>query len=143
MNPEIWGPHGWFFLHRITLAYPDNPTNEDKLMYKHFFHNVGNVLPCDTCKIHYGQNISTYPIDKHLDNRESLSRWLVTMHNLVNDSLGKKRISYDKFINEISQRYKTKNNYTFGTKEKIFLLLIVTSILIYYFNKKNILRIYI
>ena len=30
MEPEIWGPHAWQFLHSITLSYPDNPTFEDK-----------------------------------------------------------------------------------------------------------------
>jgi|APSaa5957512535_1039671.scaffolds.fasta_scaffold100626_2 hypothetical protein len=143
MNPEIWGPHGWFFLHSITLAYPDYPTNEDKMLYKQFFHTIGNVLPCDTCKVHFAQHSSNYPIDRHLDSKESLSRWLVTIHNMANDSLGKKRISYDKFISEISKNYQTNNNYTIGNKEKVFILVVSISLLIYYFNKKNILRLYI
>ena len=30
MNPEIWGPPAWMFLHSISLAYPKNPTDVDK-----------------------------------------------------------------------------------------------------------------
>ena len=30
MNPKIWGPHAWIFLHSITLNYPENPTPELK-----------------------------------------------------------------------------------------------------------------
>ena len=37
MDPEVWGPHGWYFLHSITLAYPDNPTDDDKTYHKNFF----------------------------------------------------------------------------------------------------------
>ena len=30
MDPLIWGPHAWFFLHSITLVYPDNPSEQEK-----------------------------------------------------------------------------------------------------------------
>jgi hypothetical protein len=30
INPNIWGTHGWTFMHYITLAYPENPSEEDK-----------------------------------------------------------------------------------------------------------------
>ena len=37
MEPNIWGPHAWLFLHTITLNFPDNPTKEEKEKYKQFF----------------------------------------------------------------------------------------------------------
>ena len=37
MNPEVWGPPAWTFLHSITLAYPDNPSDIDKSNYENFF----------------------------------------------------------------------------------------------------------
>ena len=37
MNPKIWGPGGWLFLHSITLNYPENPTENDKMYHKNFF----------------------------------------------------------------------------------------------------------
>ena len=36
MDPEIWGPSAWIFLHTITLNYPNNPTIYDKQNYKNF-----------------------------------------------------------------------------------------------------------
>ena len=27
LNPQIWGSHYWFFLHTITLNYPDHPND--------------------------------------------------------------------------------------------------------------------
>ena len=37
MDPEIWGPSTWIFLHTITLNYPNNPTIYDKQNYKNFY----------------------------------------------------------------------------------------------------------
>ena len=34
MLPEIWGKHGWNFLHLITMGYPDNPTEDEKRQYR-------------------------------------------------------------------------------------------------------------
>ena len=38
MNPKIWGPHAWVFLHTITLNFPENPTPEQKKYYKDFLY---------------------------------------------------------------------------------------------------------
>ena len=37
MEPEIWGPNAWTFLHTITLNYPENPSEDDKQNHKDFF----------------------------------------------------------------------------------------------------------
>ena len=37
MDAKVWGPHAWKFLHTITLNYPENPTDQNKADYKHFF----------------------------------------------------------------------------------------------------------
>ena len=72
MEPEIWGPHAWQFLHSITLSYPDNPTIEDKNNYAQFFNSIQNILPCQNCKDHYTQNLQEFPVEQHLDNKDSL-----------------------------------------------------------------------
>ena len=36
MNPEVWGPHAWFFLHTVTMNYPNKPTIKDKEDNKNF-----------------------------------------------------------------------------------------------------------
>jgi hypothetical protein len=46
ITPEIWGPHGWKFMHYVALAYPAKPTEEDKKNYKIFFESIQNILPC-------------------------------------------------------------------------------------------------
>ena len=34
ITPQEWGPHGWKFIHYVSLGYPENPTEEDKHKYK-------------------------------------------------------------------------------------------------------------
>ena len=46
MDPNIWGPHAWMFLHSITLTYPEKPTNLDKTNFEMFFNSLQPVLPC-------------------------------------------------------------------------------------------------
>ena len=26
LKPKIWGPHGWKFLHYVSLGYPEKPS---------------------------------------------------------------------------------------------------------------------
>ena len=53
MDPEIWGPHAWIFLHSVTLAYPENPTNIDKKNFELFFNSMQPIIPCQKCSNHY------------------------------------------------------------------------------------------
>ena len=54
-----------------------------------------NILPCEKCRNHYDQTLTTYPIENHLENKESLFKWLVDVHNRVNIDNGKREYSYD------------------------------------------------
>ena len=85
MKPEVWGPHAWIFLHSITLEYPNNPTNEDKLNIKNFFNSVGLVLPCQKCRLNFNSHLKKYPLtDKVLESKSSLVKWMIDIHNCVN-----------------------------------------------------------
>ena len=37
MEPKVWGPGAWLFLHSITMNYPENPSETEKMYYKNFF----------------------------------------------------------------------------------------------------------
>lgn len=134
MNSKIWGKHAWIFLHSITFAYPDNPSEEDKRNYKNYFESLQNVLPCDVCKINYKNNIKKIPITEYLDSKTELISWLVKIHNEVNKELGKKHYSgkevlkyYEKLSNEKSSNEKTDNGtYNFSIiKISILILLVI------------------
>ena len=56
-KPPGWGPSAWHFLHTVALSYPNNPTESDKMMFKTFFETLGEMLPCESCRIHYKKTI--------------------------------------------------------------------------------------
>lgn len=84
MEPIIWGPTLWFFIHTLSFYYPDKPSFKDKTSYYDFFHNLQNILPCPDCKANYIKHLNQYPITPYLDSKKSLVQWVVNMHNLVN-----------------------------------------------------------
>lgn len=105
MEPQVWGKHGWFFLHSITMGYPENPTNTDRDKYRNFFYNIGSVLPCNKCQINYRKHMEQIPIEPALINRGKLVEWLINIHNLTNRDTGKKELSYAEVIKIYTQAY--------------------------------------
>ena len=110
ITQKTWGPYGWKFIHMVALAYPNNPTNEDKENYKTFFTILGNILPCQLCADHYKQNLIKFPLtDYILSSRDTVLKWTIDIHNEVNKSIGKKILDYDEAITLIKNNYETKD----------------------------------
>lgn len=149
MDPNIWGSHGWIFLHSITMTYPDKPTEIDKQNFKTFFHILLAVLPCDVCSKNLKQHMSEIPIENALSTKRTLVEWLINIHNKTNITLGKPIKTYDEVINFYKQMYSNSNTKnpeileTFLEKESnwtqwsIILGIILISIFIW--NKRSVL----
>jgi hypothetical protein len=103
MLTYVWGPALWHSLHTISFNYPVKPTKEQKKYYFDFFTNLKNILPCKYCRDNYEKNLKVLPLNnKVLKNRESFSRWLYHIHELINKKLEKKsNLTYD----EVRYRY--------------------------------------
>jgi len=112
MNPEVWGPPAWTFLHSVTLAYPDNPTDIDKTNYENFFNALQPILPCAKCSKNYLRHLQEDPISNHLDRKKSLVNWLINVHNKVNKSNNKRELTY----NEVMNHYKLLYNGDLSSK---------------------------
>ena len=143
MNPEIWGPHAWTFLHSVTLAYPDNPSDVDKSNYENFFNTLQPILPCAKCSQNYMKHIQEDPISNHLDSKKSLVNWLINVHNKVNKINNKEELTYNEVMNHYKLLYngdltnkpiKESTNSTNILLTIIFIILIIG--LIYVFYKK-------
>ena len=137
MDPEIWGPHGWQFLHSITLSYPDNPSEKDRENHIQFFDKLKDVLPCEKCQLHFAKNLQTYPIENHLENKESLFKWLVDIHNRVNVDNGKREYTYEE-VTELYEKMYNKNDKGVFISIKwliIILIFLLICLTIYYINK--------
>jgi hypothetical protein len=89
------------------------------------------VIPCDVWRAHYKKNIRKYPIQ--LESKESLTKWLHMIHNLVNVKNNKDELPYEEFIKNYSNLYSGNTN----TKKLLLLSLIIIICLIsFYFYKK-------
>ena len=145
-GPDIWGPHGWKFIHYITLGYPANPTNETKKQYSNFFTLLKDVIPCSICGNNYSQHIKQYPLtDEILNDKREFINWGITMHNLVN-ILNKKPI-YNKNLEDLTAENTgdcpgytntSLNKSTSINKYKLYntiLVVIIILLLLYYYIK--------
>lgn len=96
MLTTIWGPNMWHYLHTISFNYPIKPTKEDKKYYKEFILNMQYTLPCKYCRINLKNNFKFHPLNPcHLINRDSFSRYIYRLHEVVNKMLHKKsNLSY-------------------------------------------------
>jgi FAD-linked sulfhydryl oxidase len=126
MEPSLWGPKCWYTLHSIALNYPDKPTQEDQNNYRTFFKNLGNVLPCDNCKIHYSQNLVEEELNSALISKKALFNWTVSLHNKVNKMNGKKEYSYEEALESLENGYTSFFDYK---------LLIIILLLLYIIKK--------
>jgi len=93
-GPDVWGPHGWKFIHYITLGYPNQPSIEIKERYLNFFNSLKYVIPCSICGVNFIKHMEEYPLtDKILSNKTDFINWGILMHNLVNISNNKPQYS--------------------------------------------------
>ena len=91
MITSVWGPALWHFLHTMSFNYPVNPTNDDKKYYKNFIVNLKYVLPCKHCRINLKTNLKQLPITlADMKNRDTYSRYVYNLHELINKMLNKK-----------------------------------------------------
>lgn len=110
MKPDVWGPHAWIFLHSITLEYPDNPTSEDKVNIVNFINSLGPVLPCQKCRINFKSHIEKYPLTEEvLKSKTNLVKWMIDIHNCVNEMNNKCKLSYEESLKEILKLYNCNN----------------------------------
>ncbi len=127
MKPEVWGPHAWIFLHSITLDYPDNPNITDKQNMINFINSLGKVLPCQKCRNGFEKHLLTYPLDDNaLANKNNLVKWMIDIHNCVNDTKKCKKLSYDEAFSNIIEHYQDHEKNT----NKFIIILIIVLILI-------------
>ena len=90
MLTAVWGPPLWHSLHTISFNYPVKPTKEDKDNYYNYFKSIQFVLPCRYCRDNYKDNLKKLKFGrKYFKNRDALSKFVYTLHEMVNKNLGK------------------------------------------------------
>ena len=97
MLTSVWGPIFWFFLHTMSFNYPNNPTLETKKQYRDFILSLQHILPCRYCRENLTLNFKKLPLTMNeMKNRETFSRYIYNLHEVVNTMLKKKsNLSYE------------------------------------------------
>ena len=136
MLTSVWGPSMWHSMHTISFNYPVNPTKNDKRNYRDYILNIKYVLPCGKCRNNLNNNFKKLPLRmKHMENRETFSKYVYELHELINTMLGKKSgLSYDDVreryedfrarctisLNEVKNRSKTYKKKENGCTEPLY-----------------------
>ena len=91
MLTTVWGPGIWHYLHCVSFNYPNNPSPKDKKCYRQLVVNLKNTLPCKYCRINLKKNFKNLPLTmKCMKNRETFSKYVYNLHELINKMLKKK-----------------------------------------------------
>lgn len=103
MLTTVWGPSTWHLLHTMSFNYPVSPTCDDKRNYRNFIISLQCVLPCGKCRKNLQKNFEKLPLKmKDMQNRETFSKYVYDLHEVVNTMLHKKSgLSY----NDVRERY--------------------------------------
>ena len=109
LDPTIWGPHFWFFLHTIAMTYPNHPNEVNKKKYYDLIQNFYLFIPVEQISSDFKRLIDDYPITPYLDNRESFVRWIWFIHNKINQKLEKPEITLKQFYKQYRDGYKSSN----------------------------------
>ena len=141
LDPKIWGPHYWFFLHTVAMTYPHHPNAVTKKKYYEFIQNFPLFIPVESISKDFEKLIDLYPISTYLDNRESFVRWSHFIHNKINEKTEKPTIPLNEFFIQYYNEYKSPNEKTieyYKLREKVIYAGVVIVILgaIYYVYDK-------
>ncbi|CAH1731263.1 FAD-linked sulfhydryl oxidase ALR-like [Aphis gossypii] len=81
------GYHTWNLLHTIVANYPDEPSPQRQEDINQFFDLIGRLYPCQACGRDFTHLLSQRPPET--DSQNTLSEWLCSIHNDVNQKIGK------------------------------------------------------
>jgi hypothetical protein len=130
LNPDVWGPHYWFFLHTISLNYPKYPNAVTKKKYYDFISNLPLFIPVESMATKFSKLLDKYPVAPYLDSKESFVKWMHFIHNKINEQLEKPKISLDDFYVFYYEQYKKPQTIQFESsrwKEKLIYIIVFLS----------------
>ena len=141
LDPTVWGPHYWFFLHTLALSYPHHPNAVTKKKYYELIQNLPLFIPVETIGNNFEKLLDEYPVTAYLDSRDSFVKWMHFIHNKINEKLEKPKITLNDFYFRYYEEYKPKDikmkDY-YKWREKIIYTLVVmgaTGLIVYLYNK--------
>lgn len=109
LDPEIWGPHFWFFISTLAINYPDNPNDVTIKKYYEFIQNLPLFIPIEEMGNDFDKLLKLYPVSSYLDSKHSFIKWVHFIHNKINEKLEKPKIGLNDFYLKYYENYKKKD----------------------------------
>jgi len=141
LDPNVWGPHFWFFLHTLAMSYPHHPSTVTKKKFYDLIQNLPLFIPVEAIGSDFSKLLDEYPITAYLDDRDSLIKWMHFIHNKINEKLEKPKITLNEFYLRYYEEYKPKDlklKEYYRWREKIIYTLIIlgaSGLIVYLYNK--------
>ena len=136
LDPKVWGPHYWFFLHTVSHTYPLYPNSVTKRKYYDLIQNMALFIPNEKIGNDYNKLLDNYPVTPYLANRDSFIRWVHFIHNRINKLLDKEEITLFEALDnyrslykskqvKLSEKYNIRKEYILGSFTIICIILII------------------
>jgi hypothetical protein len=114
-DPDQWGPSMWEFLHAMTFAYSNNPSEEEQTAAVDLFESLKHVLPDQLSRENWEVLMSDMPVQPNVHSKEALTRWLYNVHDVINSQEENARPSFE----DISTKYTNWKPWEMQFKERI------------------------
>ena len=112
LSPAHWGPKTWYFLESAAIAYPVNPTEEEKTSAKNLILSLRDLLPCLNCRLNYTSYLNEVIDGNYLDevvkNRDAFVTFIINVHNDVRVRNGQTGRSLEQVFNYYQVQYSKK-----------------------------------
>ncbi len=99
LGRTVWGPKAWHMLHSFSIGMNKSIKDSERKCYYLFYKTFAELIPCTVCKSHYVDYFyHIYTIEENEINRTNIKKYIFELHNIVNEEIGKKKISFKKAI---------------------------------------------
>ena len=105
LKPSFWGNYGWSFLYTIGLGYPSTPSKDEKQAVVNMLQSFVYLLPCETCRTNFKNEIELDPPVNHVGSSEEL----LTYINALNNSVSRRLNKPEKTVAEVLERLYLRN----------------------------------
>jgi hypothetical protein len=96
MSPAVWGPVFWNTMHIASMGYSPKPSAAEQDAARAFYESLAHMIPCPICRSHYREFLQETPVA--VESRDALIYWVFSIHNRVNERLGKRAVTFDEYI---------------------------------------------
>lgn len=79
-----YGNWKWATLHAEAAAFPENPSEEERIAFVAYMENYAKVFPCPKCRPNLMRYLRDHPIYEHTKTTSTLFMYIFDLHEEVN-----------------------------------------------------------